>query len=153
MKSIWIHNTGYSDIMYCTSNRNYVEAHKWIWEPIILGFQIEKTSLVIVPPIIWLVHFPLDYIFLSHALVGESQDEESRCDWCVIYGHYSKVKSLKRIKRSWKRGRGWVIIFLLSSRWSIKVCWFVFGSLLNVLSFVCSWKEVCCCYAIQPSLI
>jgi hypothetical protein len=26
--------------MYCTSNRTYVEAHKNIWEPIILGFQM-----------------------------------------------------------------------------------------------------------------
>jgi hypothetical protein len=44
MKSIWTHNTGYSDIMYCTSNRTYVEAHKNIWEPIILGFQMQVDS-------------------------------------------------------------------------------------------------------------
>ena len=44
MKSIRIHNTGYSDIMYCTSNRTYVEAHKNIWEPIILGFQMQAMA-------------------------------------------------------------------------------------------------------------
>jgi hypothetical protein len=27
--------------MYCTSNRTYVEAFKNIWEPLILGFQMQ----------------------------------------------------------------------------------------------------------------
>jgi hypothetical protein len=31
--------------MYCTSNRTYVEAHKNIWEPIILGFQMWAPKL------------------------------------------------------------------------------------------------------------
>ena len=36
----YIHSTAFSDIMYCSSNRTYVEAQKNIWEPIILGFQM-----------------------------------------------------------------------------------------------------------------
>ena len=40
MKFIWTHNTGYNDIMYSTPYRPYVGAHKNIWEPIILGFQM-----------------------------------------------------------------------------------------------------------------
>jgi hypothetical protein len=30
--------------MYCASNRIYVEAHKAIWEPIILGFQMHGSE-------------------------------------------------------------------------------------------------------------
>jgi hypothetical protein len=34
--------------MYCTSNRTYVKAHKWIWEPIILGFQMGNHTRLFV---------------------------------------------------------------------------------------------------------
>ena len=44
MKFIWTHNTGYNDIMYSTPYRPYVGAHKNIWEPIILGFQMVEIS-------------------------------------------------------------------------------------------------------------
>ena len=47
MKSIWIHNIGCSDIMYCTSNRTYAEAHKNIWERIILGFQMLRVDRIL----------------------------------------------------------------------------------------------------------
>ena len=47
MKFIWTHNTGYNDIMYCTLYRTYVETHKNIWEPIILGFQMNCLEMAI----------------------------------------------------------------------------------------------------------
>ena len=51
MKSIWTHNPRYNDIMYCTSNGYYKEAHKNIWEPIILGFQMWATHTPAAKPI------------------------------------------------------------------------------------------------------
>ena len=45
MKFIWTHNTGYNDIMYSTPYRPYVGAHKNIWEPIILGFQMDPVDM------------------------------------------------------------------------------------------------------------